>query len=145
MHYEGTIEAPVSRDRFYSFVTDPAKVVTIFPDVLESSIADPDHFSVKAKAGVGSLKGNFAFSFEIVERTQNGIARLVGHGQGMQSSIEIRLEIALEETKDGTRARWVAEASMGGLLANLGGRLIDGAVVKYVRQITENLRQKVAV
>lgn len=144
MHYEGTIETPASREAVYAFITDPAKVISILPEVVDSKISDPDHFNVKAKAGAAYLKGTLDIDFEIVEKEKDSVAKIAGHGQGMQSSVEIRLAIALEDSQGGTRARWVADAAVGGLLASVAGRLIDGVAAKYVKQITESLRQKVS-
>ncbi|MDV3277018.1 MAG: hypothetical protein LYZ69_00955 [Nitrososphaerales archaeon] len=144
MHYEGTIEASVPKGRFYAFITDPASVIGILPDVAESKIADQDHFTVKAKAGVAYLRGALDIAFEVAEKKKDSMTRITGHGQGMQSSVEIQLQIDLEDSAAGTRASWAADVAVGGLLASVGGRLIDGVAAKYVMQITENLRQKVA-
>jgi carbon monoxide dehydrogenase subunit G len=144
MHYEGTIEAPVPKEEFYAFVTDPARVIGILPDITESKIADQDHFSVKARAGVAYLRGALDIAFEVVEKKKDSMATIAGHGQGMQSSVEIKLKIALGDSTTGTTASWAADVAVGGLLASVAGRLIDGVAAKYVKQITENLRQKVA-
>ncbi|MDG7006014.1 MAG: hypothetical protein JRM86_03675 [Nitrososphaerota archaeon] len=142
MHYEGTIEAPIPRAKFYSFITEPKNIVEILPDVVGSSIADRDRFTVKAKAGVAHLRGNIEIHFEVLEKTEGRRAKIAGHGQGMQSSLEMALEIKLEDAPTGTAAAWVADVAVGGLLASVGGRLIDGVASKYIQQITENLRAK---
>lgn len=144
MHYEGTIQTPSSRGAFYSFITDPAKVISILPDVVDSKVVDPDHFTVKAKVGVAYLRGTVDIKFEIVEKKKDSAAKIVGHGQGMQSSLEVKLAVALEDSQGGTKASWVADAAVGGLLASVAGRLIDGVAAKYVKQITVSLEQKVS-
>lgn len=144
MHYEGTIEVPAPRERFYAFMMDPHKVISILPDVQESKVVDPEHYSVKAKVGMGYLKGTMSINFELAEKKEGEFARLVGHGQGLQSSVEMALAIRLEDASKGSLGRWTAEASIGGLLASVGGRLVNGVAEKYVKQITENLRSALA-
>ena len=144
MRYEGTIEASVPRERFYAFITEPKNVIGILPDVVGSSIADSDHFAVRANVGVAYLRGTMEIRFEVLEKVEKSKARIAGHGQGMQSSLEMSLEMTLEDAPQGSRARWVAEVAMGGLLASIGGRLIDGVASKYMKRITENLRDKVS-
>ncbi len=144
MHYEGMIEAPVAREKFYEFMADPTKFIEALPDVVESKITDRDHFSVRARVGIGSLKGTFRISFETVAKEEGSMRKLAGHGQGMQSSVEFKLEIRLEDAPLGTKALWVADAAVGGLLASVGGRLIEGAAANYVRRITENIQAKVS-
>lgn len=83
-------------------------------------------------------------NFEIAEKRKNASVRMIGHGQGVQSSIDLTMTITLEEYQGGTRARWFVEAIIGGLLASVGSRILGSAAEKYVKLITENLRQKVS-
>ena len=81
--------------------------------------------------------------FVISERRKDEFARVVGRGQGIQSSIDLSLELVIESTPNGSRGRWAADAKVGGLLASVGGRILDGVAEKYVKQIAESLKQKV--
>ena len=144
VHFEGEIEVPAPKERLYAFMVDPAKVVSIVPDVEESKIVDSDHFFVKSKLGMSYLRGTVGLNFEIVERRKDEFAKVVGHGQGIQSTMDISLELAVESTPTGCRGRWSADAMVGGLLAGVGGRILNGVAEKYVKQITESLKQKVA-
>jgi carbon monoxide dehydrogenase subunit G len=144
MHYEGTIEAPVTRAKFYSFITDPKNVIGILPDVVGSNVKDPDHFSVKMKTGIAYLKGTVEADFSFAEKADGRRVKVAGRGQGMQSSLEITLEIDIEEAGASTKARWTTDLVVGGLLASVGGRLIDGVASKYVKRITDNLRAGVS-
>ena len=144
IRYQGTIEAPVAKDKFYKLVSDPKRMVGLLPDVVESKIADPDHFSVKAKVGAGLLKGTLDFAFENEEKRPGTHTKLKGHGQGMQSTVDLTLSMTIGDRPGGSKADWVAEAELGGLLASVGGRLIDGIASKYIKQITENIRLEVS-
>ena len=144
MKFEGIIEAPVGRSRFYQFITDPAEVVGILPDVKESHVVDGDHFTVKAKVGVALLRGDMTMDFQVTEKKQDASVSLVGHGKGMQSSVDLVMAIVLEDKEGGTLARWTADTAIGGLLASVGGRLISNVAERYMKQITERLREKVA-
>ena len=144
MHFEGEIEVPVPKERLYSFITDPAMVITILPDVVESKIVDGDHFFVKSKLGLSYLRGTVGLNFEITERRKDEFAKVVGRGQGIQSSIDLGLELAVENTPSGSKGTWKADAKVGGLLASVGGRMLEGVAEKYVRQITESMKQKVS-
>ena len=144
MHFEVVIDVAVPKVKLYAFITDPAKVVSILPDVEESKIVDGDHFFVKSKLGMSYLRGTVGLNFEIIERRKDEFARIKGRGQGIQSSIDLTLELAVEGTPDGCKGRWSADSKVGGLLASVGGRILDGVAEKYVKQITESLRQKVS-
>lgn len=135
---------PAPKERLYAFITDPAKVISILPDVEESKVVDGDHFYVKSKLGMSYLRGTVGLNFEIMERRKDEFARVAGRGQGMQSSIDLTLDLAVEGTPDGCRGKWTADAKVGGLLASVGGRILNGVAEKYVKQITESLKQKVS-
>lgn len=144
MHFEGEMAVPAPKERLYAFITDPAKVISILPDVEESKVVDGDHFYVKSKLGMSYLRGTVGLNFEIMERRKDEFARVAGRGQGMQSSIDLTLDLAVEGTPDGCRGKWTADAKVGGLLASVGGRILNGVAEKYVKQITESLKQKVS-
>jgi len=144
IRYEGVIEAPISRDKFYETINDPKTVIGFLPDVVESKVSDPDHFIVKAKVGAGPMRGTLDFAFETREKSPGLRLKLRGQGKGMQSMVDLTLTMTFEERPGGSRAKWEAEAELGGLLASLGGRLIDGIASKYVQQITDNIRKEVS-
>ena len=144
IRYQGAIDAPIPRDTFYSIVNDPQKVIGFLPDVVESRVVDQDHFTVEARVGAGPLRGTLDLAFESSDKEPGLGLRLKGHGQGMQSTVDLTLQMRFEDKQGGSRANWVAEAELGGLLASVGGRLIDGIAAKYMRQITENIRTEVS-
>lgn len=144
IHFEGEIDVPVPKERLFAFVTDPGKVVSILPDVEETKFIDGDHFFVKSKLGMSYLRGTVGLNFEITEKRKDEFARVVGRGQGMQSTIDLTMEFAIEGAPAGCKGRWTADAKVGGLLASVGGRILNGVAEKYIRQITESLKQKVS-
>ncbi len=143
MHYEGTINATVPKEKFYEFITDPSRIITIMPGVEQTRVSDRDHFFVKAKIGAGPLKGAIGMNFTLTEKRKGASAKLIGHGEGMQGFVDLTLVLNLEDAPRGSRASWSADARVGGLLASVAGRLIEGVADSYIKQITENLRKKV--
>ena len=143
MHYEGTVDATVPKEKFHEFITDPSWIVAIIPGVEQSRVIDSDHFFVKAKVGAGPLRGSMGMNFTLAEKRKGKSSKLVGHGEGMQGFVDLTLVVTLEDAPHGSRASWSADARVGGLLASVAGRLIEGIAGSYIKQITENLRKKV--
>jgi uncharacterized protein len=144
IHYEGSIEAPISREKFYGTINDPQKVILFLPDIVESRVLDVDHFTAKARLGAGPLRGTIDFAFETTEKNPGIQLKLKGQGKGMQSIVNLTLLMTFEDNPGGSIAKWQAEADLGGLLASVGGRLIDGIASKYIQQITDNIRAGVS-
>ena len=144
IRYQGTIEALITKEKFYETISNPQKVVGFLPDVVESKIVDQDHFTVKTRVGAGPLRGTLDFRFETRDKQPGSQMKLKGHGQGMQSTVDLTLAMTFEEKQGGSKADWKAEAELGGLLASVGGRLIDGIASKYMKQITDNIQLEVS-
>lgn len=139
MRYEGEVRIRASAARAYDFITRPASIITVIPDVVESKVVDGEHFEVKARAGVGPIRGLIGFSFAIVGKEDGRRATLAGRGKGMQSTVDLTLTMTVEDSQEGCVARWVAEAQVGGTMAGIGARLIGGIAEQYVRQVANNL------
>jgi len=144
IHYEGSIEAPFSREKFYGMLNDPQKVIRFLPDIVESRVLDADHFTAKAKVGAGPLRGTLDFAFETTDKNPGVQLKLKGEGKGMQSVVKMTLQMTFQDKPGGSIAMWKADADLGGLLASVGGRLIDGISAKYIQQITDNIRAEVS-
>ena len=95
---------------------------------------------MKSKLGMSYLKGTVGLNFEITEKRKDEFARVVGRGQGMQSTIDLTMEFAIEGAPGGCKGRWTADAKVGGLLASVGGRILNGVAEKSNKQITESLK-----
>lgn len=143
MHFEGVIEAPISPHDFYGFVTDPTRIISILPDVIESRVVDVRHFAIKSKVGMFYIRGTISMDFEITEIQKDTFVKMVGHGKGFQSSIGITMAITLHKNSEGTRATWITEAEVGGMLASLEKKTLNNVAENYVKQITETLKQMV--
>jgi carbon monoxide dehydrogenase subunit G len=144
VHYEGKFDARVGSDRLYALMTNPSIVVTLIPDVVSFKVADMDHFSVKARAGIGPMRGIIDMDFALDEKKDGRFVKLRGKGRGMQSNVDLVLSMTIEGGPGNCTASWVADAQVGGMLAGVGGRLIDGITESYVRRMTDELRKKVA-
>lgn len=146
MHYDGSFEVPVPKQKVYDFVTDPSKVTSIFPDVQDVKMIDADTFSLKAKVGISFMKGMMDVKMTIVDRKPPGFAKMKAKGNGISSSVELENTFTMEDATGGagTLVKWAADAKIGGLMASVGSRLIDAAAQKYVADIIGSLKEKLS-
>jgi len=82
------------------------------------------------------------FEFHTTEANPTAYAKLVGNGKGIGSTVEIQTSFSLNDSGSGTKVAWVAEVSIGGVMAGLGSRLLDSTSSKMVTQVIENIRMK---
>jgi carbon monoxide dehydrogenase subunit G len=146
MHYDGSFEVPVPKQRVYDFVMNPSKITSIFPDVQDFKIIDENNFSLKAKVGISFIRGMMDVKMTIVERNPPTFAKMKAKGNGLSSSVELENTFTMEDVPGGagTIVKWGADAKIGGLMASVGSRLIDAAAQKYVVEIIGSLKEKLS-
>ena len=146
MHYDGTFEVPAKKEKVYDFVTDPAKITSIFPDVQDIKVIDQNTFTLKAKVGISFMKGMMDVKLSIVERNPPTFAKMKAKGNGLSSAVELENTFTMEDAPSGpgTVVKWAADAKVAGLMASVGSRLIDAVAEKYVAEIIGSLKQKLS-
>lgn len=146
MHYDGSFEVPLSKQKVYDFVMDPSKITSIFPDVQDVKVIDANNFTLKAKVGISFIRGMMDVKMNIAEKTPPTFARMKAKGSGLSSSVELDNTFTMEDAPGGkgTVVKWAADAKISGLMASVGSRLIDAAAQKYVTDVIGSLKQKLA-
>ena len=143
MRFEGTLDIAAPRDRVFSFLTDPAKVTTCAPDVQSLEIADPHHFKVVVRAGVGPIKGTFTMNVQFLELDRPKHAAVLARGQAPGSAVEMVSNMDLAEfDADNTVMEWSSEVTVSGMIQQVGARLMQGAADKITQQIFACIKAK---
>jgi len=140
MHFEGTFDVKVQREKVFDFLMDAKNLSACIPGLQKLEVNSPNDFTVVVQAGVSFIKGDFTIRLELVDRERPSYARLVAGGSGMASTIDLDATMELSEIDGGTSLKWRAEAKIGGRIALVGQRLISGAAEKIVTQLFDNLR-----
>jgi carbon monoxide dehydrogenase subunit G len=145
MHYDGSFQVPVPKQKVYDFVVDPAKITSIFPDVQDVKVLDENTFTLKAKVGISFIRGMMDVKLNIVERRPPDFAKMKSRGNGISSTVELENTFTMEDAPGGgTLVKWAADAKISGLMASVGSRLIDAAAQKYVADIIGSLKEKLS-
>jgi len=142
MHLEGSFETPAPRTAVWDFLLNPNDIAPCFPDLQSLETEGVDSFKAKVKVGIGLVKGNMDFNFRVVDKVPPSSAKLVGTGRGVGSSVEIQTAFTLDELGSGSRVGWVADITVGGIMAGLGSKLLDSTSSKMVEQVVENFKNK---
>jgi carbon monoxide dehydrogenase subunit G len=131
MKLESTREIPLSIDDTWKVINDLAILKECIPgcERLERQADGSLLATVLAKVGPVSARfsGNIAFQ-DVVEPVSY---RLVfsGHG-GAAGFAKGHADVSLEDTGGSTRLHYKSEASIGGKLAQIGSRLVEGTARK---------------
>jgi len=143
LHFEGVFNVKAQREKVFGVLMDPKQISQCMPDLQSLEVKSQDDYIAVVRAGVSFIKGDFALHFTVVEKNPPVHAKLLARGTGLGSTVEMETAMDLTENEDGgTAMKWVADAKVGGKLASLGQRLLDGQSEKIIRQLFSSLQQK---
>lgn len=147
---ESLIAAP--RDAVWAALNDPAVLARCI-DGVESLTAATDatgatRFDGKMNARVGPVRATFAGGVTLTEVDAPNRYVLVGEGKGgvagfAKGSAEVTLADADIDGTAGTRLAYAVTSSVGGKLAQLGARLIEGTARGYAETFFTRFKAEV--
>ncbi|HLQ48098.1 MAG TPA: carbon monoxide dehydrogenase subunit G [Candidatus Dormibacteraeota bacterium] len=143
MKFEGTVDIGAPRERVWAFLMDPNQVGPCGPGVETIEVVDETHFKAKAKVGIGFISARFNVDMEIAERDEPNRAVIKARGQAPGSAVDATATMGLKEgASGGTVMDWAADVLIGGTLASVGARLIEGTANKMIGQTFECIKAK---
>ncbi len=142
MRFKGTQDIGAPRERVWAFVTDPRQVTACAPGLQSVDVADPTHFGVVVRTGVGPVKATFTMNVEFAELAPPERATVRVRGQAPGSAVDMTNTLALEASGDRTTMAWTSEVTVSGLIASVGARLMQGAADKMTQQVFACIKEK---
>ena len=141
MSGESLIAAP--RARVWAALNDPAVLARCI-DGVESLTADGDRFEGRMNAKVGPVRASFAGGVTLTEVDAPTRYVLVGEGKGgVAGFAKGTAEVVLHDDGGGTRLVYAVKSSVGGKLAQLGARLIEGTARGYAESFFAKFKAEV--
>ena len=140
MHLEGSFETSAPRKVVWDFLLNPNDIAHCFPDLQSLEVLGLDSFKARVRVGISVVKGSMDFDFQVADKVPPSSAKLIGKGRGVGSTVDMQTSFTLDEIGSGTKVGWVAEVTVGGIMAGLGGKLLDSTSAKMVEQVLENLK-----
>lgn len=128
MEFTGRYVLPAPPDVVWNALSDPAVLKTCIPGCQSLERVGDDRFDAVATLRIGPVKANFKAVIHQSERDPPRRCVLKGEGQGgVAGFARGEAEVTLTQEADGTALSYLARANIGGKLAQVGQRLIDGA------------------
>ena len=114
------------------------------PGCKEMSGSPEDGFEATVVQKVGPVKATFKGAVTLSDRVEGESLILTGEGKGGAAGFaKGGAKVSLTDEDGGTRLSYDVEAKVGGKLAQLGSRIIDGFAKKMADQFFENFRDVV--
>ena len=143
MKIESTQELHAPRDRVYSALTDPEVLRRCIPGCESLEKTAEDTYSATLKAGVGSIKGTFKGEVRLEDMRPPEHYRIVVEGKGAIGFAKGSADFDLEEKDGVTVITYSGELQVGGTIAGVGQRMIQGAAKMMASRFFASLEAEV--
>ncbi len=132
MTMQGEVMLPAGRERVWAALNDPEVLKACIPGVQELDKVSDTEFRATAKVAIGPVKATFKGGVNLSDLDPPHAYRISGEGQGgVAGFAKGGARVRLEEMQGMTKLVYDVEAQVGGKIAQLGGRLINGVAKKY--------------
>lgn len=140
----GTQTINVPRERVWTVLNDIEALKTMIPGVESLDEVEPNTYRVVAKIGSGQIKAGYTGTLRLSDLQPPESYKISGEGKGKPGHVEgtglIRLT---ENAPNSTTLYYEGDVQIGGMIASVGQRLIEGTAKMLVVQGLKALAHRV--
>ncbi|OLE55328.1 MAG: hypothetical protein AUG51_03655 [Acidobacteria bacterium 13_1_20CM_3_53_8] len=145
MKLTGTQELRASRERVWQALIDPSVLQRCIPGCEKLEQTGENSYAMTLRAGVGSIKGLFKGSVRLEDMRQPEHFRMVVDGKGQPGFLKGTGELDLAENAGVTIIKYAGDVQVGGTIASVGQRMIEGAAKMMLAQFFTALEAEAQV
>ena len=143
MKLSGTQTFPAPRQTVWQLLTDPGCLATCMPGCEKLETTAAHEYRGEIRVGLAAIKGTYAGTVKLEDIEAPSHYKLVLDGKGRQGFIKGAGTIDLTEQADHTVLRYSGDVHLGGPLASVGQRMLDGAAKMMLGQFFTALEAEV--
>lgn len=144
MSFGGAPEIRASRAQVWKALLDPNVVAESAPAIEKVETIDPTHFNVIAGLGIGSLKIRFKLTAELFDIVDGHTAKMRVRGKAPGSTLDATTSFQLDDAPAGIKLVWTADSEVGGTIASIGARLLEGTARKLTEEFWRDFADAVS-
>ena len=139
MKLEGSHQLDAPRERVYQSLVNPEVLQRCIPGCERLEKTAENTFAATIKTGVGSIKGVFTGTARLEDLREPEHLRLVVDGKGAPGFLKGSGDLDLETTDGGTKVTYAADVQVGGTIASVGQRMLQGTAKMMATQFFTSL------
>ena len=140
MKIEGSYTLNAPRERVWQVLLDAKTMRQCMPGCESMNEIAPDRYETVMKVGVASVKGTYKGKVAIKDKQAPSHYVLSGEGSGGPGFMQGDVAIDLEENNGQTVLKYSTDPKIGGLIASVGQRMLNGVA----KMMAEQFFKKVA-
>jgi carbon monoxide dehydrogenase subunit G len=144
MKIEGSQTLNAPRDRVWAALIDPEVLRRGIPGCESLEKTDEHTYAATLKAGVGPIKGVFKSVVRLEDMRPPEHYRIVIEGRGGPGFAKGSGDFDLEAIDGKTVIKYAGELQVGGTIAGIGQRMIQGAAKMMASQFFSRLEAELA-
>jgi uncharacterized protein len=145
MDMTGEYRIPAPREQVWAALNDPAKLKASLPGCQSLEKVSDREFAATVVAKVGPVQAKFNGNVTLSNLNPPESYTISGEGKGGAAGFaKGGADVRLVEEGEVTVLTYTAKADVGGKLAQLGSRLIDGTAKKMADEFFNNFSREVA-
>ena len=145
MKIEGRFVFPASAQAVWDLLTDPQSLQACTPGCKRLAEIGADEFEAMLEIGVGPIKGAFGGKILMCDKNPPLSYKLIVDGSGAAGFVRGDGKLTLEQSEgDKTAVLVSGDAQVGGLIAGVGQRLLEGVAKQMMAQFFRCLQSQLA-
>lgn len=142
MQMSDTRHIAASPAEVYAALLDPDMLMKCVPGATEVTGSPEEGYEATVVQKVGPVKATFKGQVTMTDLVPNQSMKISGEGKGGAAGFaKGGADVSLTEKDGGTELTYDVEAKVGGKLAQLGSRIIDGFAKKMADQFFTNFQE----
>ena len=134
MKISGTQTFPAPRERVWEFLIDPQRIAKCMPGCEQMEAVGENEYSSRINVGLAAVKGVYTGKIRLDEMQPPAHYKMLIDGKGKQGFIKGSGTLDLEDQSGQTLLTYSGDIQVGGPLASVGQRMIDGAAKMMIGQ-----------
>lgn len=117
-------------ERVFAALIDPVILQECLSGCEQMILSGPDSYDVQLKLGLAGLKGSYKGKVVLTDKHPPSSLTLAIEGKGLTGFVRGAAHLVLKAEGAGTKLQAEGDASVGGLIAAVGSRLIEAGARK---------------
>jgi hypothetical protein len=126
MKIEGATEFAAPRERVWEALLDPPTIASAMPGCERLDEIGPGEYKAIMKIGIGPIKGTFEGKVKLSHLDPPNSYHMAVEGTGVPGFVRGEATMELADADAGTRVHYNADVQVGGLIASVGQRMLNG-------------------
>jgi carbon monoxide dehydrogenase subunit G len=144
MKITGNQTLPLSVERSYEALRDPALLAKCMPGCEGLELIGPDEYKMKMKMALAAFSGLFDGKIRIADSNPPTSFRLIVEGSGKVGFMKGEGLLTLTAAPEGTNVAYDGDAQVGGTIAAVGQRMIDTTSRMMIKRFFDKLAAEAA-